>query len=299
MNPLAAEDLRGSFPPLVTPFRDGDVDLGTYENLVDFQATAGSHGIVVAGTTGEPTLLSIAERKTLAETAVKTAGGRLPVIVATGAPSMADTLELTVHAEEEAGAAAVLVVTPAFSRPPARGLVDYYQKVCASTGLPVLLYHIPGRSGVNVSVDTLDEIASRSDNLVGAKHASADLGWVTDVTLRLGPEFRIHVGLEELSLPMLAVGAAGMVNAVANVVPRAVAQMYKAVRDGDLAEGRRLHKALWGLSRAIFFDTNPIPIKYMMRARGLLPNNEERLPMAPATPEIERRCDKVLAELNL
>jgi 4-hydroxy-tetrahydrodipicolinate synthase len=291
--PLPGTALRGSYPPLVTPFRGGEVDLATFESLVEFQVGAGSHGVVVAGSSGEPALLTLEERKALASAAVKVAGGRIPVVVATGAPSLPDTLELTAHAEQ-AGAAAVLVVTPAFTRPPQRGLLAFYERVCRSTSLPVVMYHIPGRTGVQVEADTLAEIAARCGNLAGVKHASADLGWVTDVLLRLGPEFRVLAGLEELSFPMLTVGAAGMVNAVANVFPGPVARLYEAVRDGDLAAGRRLHQALWELSKTVFLDTNPIPIKYMMRKRGLLPGNEERLPMTAATPETERRCDQVL-----
>jgi 4-hydroxy-tetrahydrodipicolinate synthase len=215
-------------------------------------------------------------------------------MVATGAPSLAETVELTRHAED-IGAAAVLVVTPAFTRPPQRGLIDFYEVVCRNTSKPVLLYHIPVRSAVSVTVDTVEAIAERCDNFVGAKHASTDLAWVTDVLLRVGPQFRIFVGLEEVSLPMLAVGAAGMVNAVANVFPAPIAALYQAVQDQKLAEAQRLHQALWPLNQSVFFDTNPIPVKYMMRQRGLIPTNEERLPMAPATPEVERRCDAVLA----
>jgi 4-hydroxy-tetrahydrodipicolinate synthase len=294
MMPLAHNELRGSFPPLVTPFRDGRVDLETYESLVDYQIQSGSHGIVVAGTTGEPALLTLDERKALAATAVSAAAGRVPVMVATGAPSLADTVELTAHADD-IDAAALLVVTPAFTRPPQRGLVGFYEAVCSYTRKPVLMYHIPGRSATTATVDTLEAIAERCDNFVGAKHASTDLGWVTEVLLRLGTDFRIFVGLEELSLPMLAVGASGMVNAVSNVFPAAIAALYQAVQDEKLTEARRLHQSLWELSKSVFFDTNPIPIKYMMRRRGLLPSNEERLPMAAATPDVERRCDQVLA----
>ncbi len=294
---LAPEQLRGSYPPLVTPFRSGRVDLETYESLVDFQIQSGSHGVVVAGTTGEPALLTLDERKALAASAVSAAAGQIPVMVATGAPSLADTVELTVHAEN-IGAAAVLVVTPAFTRPPQRGLVGFYEAVCNCTSKPVLMYHIPGRSATTATVDTLEAIAERCDNFVGAKHASTDLAWVTEVLLRLGADFRIFVGLEELSLPMLAVGAAGMVNAVSNVFPAAIAALYQAVQDEKLIEARRLHQSLWELNKSVFFDTNPIPIKYMMRRRGLLASNEERLPMAAATPETERRCDLVLAAVD-
>jgi 4-hydroxy-tetrahydrodipicolinate synthase len=294
---LTPNELRGSYPPLVTPFREGRIDLDTYESLVNFQIQSGSHGVVVAGTTGEPALLTIDERKALAATAVSAAAGRIPVMVATGAPSLPDTVELTAHAED-IGADAMLVVTPAFTRPPQRGLVGFYEAVCSCTSKPVLMYHIPGRSAITATADTLEAIAERCDNFVGAKHASTDLGWATEVLLRLGTDFRIFVGLEELSLPMLAVGAAGLVNAVSNVFPAAIAALYQAVQDEKLTEARRLHQCLWELNKSVFFDTNPIPIKYMMLRRGLIPNNEERLPMAPATSEVERRCDLVLAAVD-
>ena len=196
-------------------------------------------------------------------------------------------------------AAALLVVTPYYIRPPQRGLVEYFVEVCRNTDLPVLLYHIPGRAAVGVELETMAQIANRADNFVGMKHAVADLGLVTDVLRELGPEFRVHVGLEELSFPMLAIGAAGMINAVANVAPERVAALYEAVRDGKLEEGRRLHFDLWDLNRSIFFETNPIPVKYMMRRLGLLEVNEHRLPMVCASEATQRRCDEVLAKAGL
>jgi 4-hydroxy-tetrahydrodipicolinate synthase len=291
--------LRGSYPPIVTPFRaGGDVDLDHYEQLVEMQVAAGSHGIVVNGTTAEPSTLTVGERKDLAERAIATVGGRIPVVVATGSQSLAETVELTAHAER-CGAGAVLVVSPYYIRPPQRGLVEYFVEVAAHTRLPVLLYNIPGRSAVAVTLATLDAIADRVPHFVGMKHAHPDLGLVSDAIACFGANFRVLVGLEELSFPMLALGAAGMVNAVANVAPREVAALYEAVAAGKLDEGRRLHYALLELNRAIFFDTNPIPLKYMLKRLGHLDGNRHRLPMVPATDEIEAKCDGVLARAGL
>lgn len=290
--------LRGSFPPLITPFRDGIVDHTTYAALVARQRERGSHGIVVCGTSGEPSVLTVDERKALLETALDNAGGELPVVAATGSQSLAETLALVEHATRS-GAHALLVVTPYYIRPMQRGLVEYFDVVCQATELPVLLYHIPGRAAVGVELATLVEIATRNENLVGMKHAVAELGLVTDALVELGPEFRIHVGLEELSLPLLAVGAAGMINAVGNVAPQLVADLYEAVRKSDLGEARRLHCALWELNRSVFFESNPIPIKYMMRRLGIIENNEHRLPMTSATSETEARCDVVLRRAGL
>jgi 4-hydroxy-tetrahydrodipicolinate synthase len=290
--------LRGSYPPLVTPFRDGAVDRETFARLVDHQIANGSHGVVVCGTTGEPTALTGAERTELVRTAVRAARGRVPVVAATGSQSHAETVELTAAAAR-AGADALLVVTPYFIRPPQRGLAQYFIDVAGRARRPVLIYHIPGRAAVNLEVATLARIVEAAPNVVGIKHAANDLAFATEVVARFGAGFRLFVGLEELSFPMLAIGAAGMMNAVANVAPRQVADLYESVARGDLDAARRLHHALFELNQAVFFDTNPIPVKYMMRRLGLLAANEHRLPMVPAGPELERRLDGVLERAGL
>lgn len=296
---LQPEFLRGSYPPVITPFAaDGSVDLDTYGALVDRQVREGSHGIVVNGTTAEPSLLSVEERMRIAERAIEVVDHRVPVMVATGSQSLAETLALTEHAQA-AGGDALLVVTPYYVRPPQRGLVAYYEAVAERTELPLLMYHIPGRAGVEVSIDTLVAIGERLPTFVGIKHASPDLGLLNDALMAFGPEFRVFVGLEELSFPMLAIGAAGVVNAVSNVAPQKVAQLCEAVAAGKLDEGRRLHFELYELNRSVFFDTNPIPLKYMMRRLGLLDENRHRLPMMPATDEVAARVDGVLERAGL
>ena len=295
---LAPNSLRGSLPPLVTPFRDGEVDTTTYAALVDWHAGAGSHGVVVGGTTGEPSVLTVDERKRLLDVAIEAAAGRLEVVAATGSQSHAETVVLTEHAAA-AGADAVLVVTPYYIRPPKRGLVQYFVDLAGRTDLPFLVYHIPGRAAVGVDIEVLTEIAEAAPSFVGMKHAVADLGLVTESLIRFGPEFRVLVGLEELSYPMLALGATGMVNAVANVVAGRIVDLYDAVNDGGFAQAREIHQSLFELNRAVFFDTNPIPVKYMMWRIGLLPSNEHRLPMAPPTPDVAARLDKVLLDAGL
>ena len=291
--------LRGSYPPIVTPFADdGSVDLDTYARLVDHQVTAGSHGIVVNGTTAEPSTLTVDERKTLAEVGIDTAAGRVPVVVATGSQSLTETVELTAHADRT-GADAVLVVTPYYLRPPQQGIVDYFAEVAAHTERPLVMYHIPGRAAVEVALATLQAIAERAPHFVGMKHASTDLSLVSDALATFGPEFRVLVGLEELSFPMMALGATGMVNAIANVAPAPVAALYAAATAGKLEEARRLHYELLDLNRAVFFDTNPIPLKYMLMRLGLLDANRHRLPMVPASPEVAARCDAVLRRSGL
>ena len=291
--------LKGSYPPLLTPFTaDGAIDYEAYAGLVEFQIREGSHGVVVNGTTAEPSVLTIEERCKLLEVAIDAAQGRIPVVAATGSQSHAETVTLSDHAEK-AGADALLIVTPYYIRPPQRGLAAYYLDLCKRTDLPVLIYHIPGRAAVSMTLETLEQIGEDAPNLVGMKHAVAEMGLVTESLAAFGPEFRVLVGLEELSFPMMAMGACGMVNAVSNIAPAKIVALYDAVARGDLAAGRRLHMELFDLNRAVFFDTNPIPIKYMAKALGILPDNTHRLPMMAATPEVARRLDAVLAKAGL
>lgn len=287
--------LRGSYPPLVTPFRQGEVDLDAYAALVELQMANGAAGIVVNGTTAEPSTLTTQERERLLEIAVEAADGIVPVVAATGSQSYAESLRLTRHAAE-AGADAVLVVTPYYIRPSQDGLVEYFTSLGAATELPFLIYHIPGRAAVGVDQDTLARIGEATPTLVGMKHAVNDLGLVSDCLVHFGPDFRIMVGLEELSFPMLALGAAGMVNAVSNVAPAKVAELAAEMAAGSLAGGRRLHFELLQLNRAVFWDTNPVPIKHMMKRLGILPTNEHRLPLIPASRALEARLDQLLDE---
>lgn len=296
---LPADALRGSYPPLVTPFREGRIDLDTFAALVDRQARLGSHGIVVTGTTGEPSSLTIAERAELLRVAVRTAAGRVPVVAATGSQSYAETLELTTQAEK-AGADAVLVVTPYYIRPPQAGLIEYFVDIGRKTSLPFLIYHIPGRAAVSMTPESVARIADRLPTLAGVKHAVNDLEFVTDVLARCGRDFRIFCGLEALSLPMLAVGAAGVMNAVGNLSPERVAALCTAVSAGNLAGARRLHDELFELNQAIFLDTNPIPLKYMMMRLGLLATPEVRLPLVPIEDAPRRtKLDDVLRRAGL
>jgi 4-hydroxy-tetrahydrodipicolinate synthase len=290
--------LKGSIPPLVTPFRGDEVDYGAYARLVSYQIENGTHGILVNGTTAEPSTLTVEERNRLVDVAIETAARRVPVVVASGGQSLADSRRLTEHAAR-AGADALLIVTPYFVKPPQRGLIAYYLELAAIAPLPWMVYHIPGRAAVNVTVDTLKALKDRSPTFVGMKHAASDLGFLSECFAALGTDFKVFAGLEELSFPMLAVGACGLMNAVGNLQPRLLAQLCESVWRGELARAQGLHHRLFEINQAVFFDTNPIPIKYMMRRLGLLAANEHRLPMVPASPEVEQRLDAVLARAGL
>ena len=295
---LHKDALRGSITPLITPFHDGEVDYDTYATLIERHIAEGGHGILVNGTSAEPSTLTVDERNRVVQTAVEVAKGRTQIVAATGSQSFAESQALTDFAAK-AGVDALLIVTPYYIRPPQRGLVEYYAALGERSDLPLMIYHIPVRAAVNVELPTLVEIAERVPRLVGMKHASTDLAFVSDCLARLGSEFRIFVGLEELSFPMLSLGACGLMNAVGNLVPGPVARLYETTASGNLAEGRRAHYELLELNRAVFWDTNPIPIKYMAKRLGILPSNEHRLPMVPATAKLERRLDALLRSSGL
>jgi 4-hydroxy-tetrahydrodipicolinate synthase len=295
---LDATFLRGSYTPVVTPFRDGKVDLERFGSLIEQQIKGGSHGIVVAGTTGESTSLSLKERADLFKVAVDASRRRIPVVAGTGAGSYEETAELSQSAEK-AGVAALLVVTPYYSRPPQNGLIEYFVQIAKRTPLPVLIYHIPGRAAVSVTTQTVAQIAEQAPNVIGIKHAVHELDLVSELLVRLGSDFRIFCGLESLSLPMLVLGAAGVMNAVGNLDPARVAALCNAASAGKWDEARRLHFELFALSQAIFLDTNPIPLKYMMSRLGLLATPEVRLPLVAINSGREKVLDDVLRKAGL
>ena len=292
------DKLRGSITPLVTPFRAGKVDESAYAKLVEFQIAQGSRGILVNGTTSEPTTLTIEERNRLVNVAMETARRRVPVIAATGSQSLAETQALTAHATR-VGVEALLIVTPYYIRPPQRGLIDYFLEVTNPHETPWMVYHNPSRSAVGVTVETLAMLQDRSKSFVGIKHASDDIGFVSECMIQFGPEFRLFVGLDELSFPMMAVGACGLMTAVGNIAPRPLAELCEAVFNNDLAKARAIHNQLFVINKAIFFDTNPIPLKYMMKRLGFLADNEHRLPLTPATPDVAKRLDEALHRSGL
>ena len=289
--------IKGSIPPVITPFNNGKVDLDTYSKLIEFHVNEGSHGILVNGTSAEPSTLTVEERNQLVDCAITTANNSVPIVAATGSQSLFETRTLTDHAVK-AGADALLIVTPYYIRPPQRGIIEYYLEVTQGIDIPWLIYHIPGRAAVSISIDTIKELREKSPTFVGMKHAVNDLGFVSECLAEF-PDFQVFVGLEELSFPELAIGAVGLMNAVGNLRPAILSAMCQAVWDNDLEKGKSLHYQLFELNQSVFYDTNPIPIKYMMKRMGLLPDNEHRLPMSPATAELERRLDAILERAGL
>lgn len=289
--------IKGSIPPIITPFKNDQLDYEAYAGLVEFQINKGSHGILVNGTTAEPSTLTADERNKTIDTAIATNNGRLPIIAATGSQSLAESRMLTRYAAE-VGADALLIVTPYYIRPPQRGLVQYYLDVMDGIDTPWMIYHIPGRAAVSITLETVKELKDRSSNFIGMKHAVNDLAFVSEC-IDAFPDYLVFVGLEELSFPEMAIGAVGLMNAVGNLRPDLLAEMCQAVWDNDLSRGKEIHQRLLEINQSVFYDTNPIPIKYMMKRLGIIPENHHRLPMIPAEPELEKRLDGVLERAGL
>ena len=295
---MQLDKIKGSIPPIITPIKNGEVDYDAYASLIEYQINNGSHGILVNGTTAEPSTLTIEERNKLVDIAVEAVNGKIPVVVGTGSQSFYETEILTSHAIRT-GADALLIVTPYYIKPPQRGLVKYYLELTKNTDTPWMIYHIPGRTAVSVSLETLKEIKDKSNNFVGMKHAVNDLGFVTECLSAFGPDFKIFVGLEELSFPMMSIGACGLMNAVGNLRPRVLSEMCEAIWARDMDKGLQLHQNLLEINQAVFYDTNPIPIKYMMKKLNIMQDNEHRLPMTSATASLERKLDEVLKRSGL
>ena len=290
--------LQGAYCPLIVPFRDGKIDFETYGKLIERQIVEGSHGLLVNATSGEPTTLTVEERGQLVEFVIKTSKGRRPVCAGTASESFEATASL-IDRFDKAGADSILVVTPFYVSPPQRGVVSYFDKLGARTRKPFLIYHIPGRAGFALTVDTLEAIKDQVPHFAGLKNTDTDVGFVTGALARLGRDFRIFAGLELPTLPMLGIGGCGMMITASNVAPRLVAQLYNTFAKGDIDGAIALNLKLYPLFRGVALESSPIPVKYMLKRLGVLKANEHRSPLVPASPDVEKQLDKILAEIGL
>jgi 4-hydroxy-tetrahydrodipicolinate synthase len=291
---------RGSLVPLVTPFRNGEIDDEAFRGLIEWHIESGSHGITITGTTGEPAALSNDERKHIIRLAVETSAGRIPVMAGTGSVHHADTLELTAYAEQ-VGADAAVVIVPYYVRPSQRGLFEHFRSVADSTRLPVMLYNIPGRGGANLEPDTAVDLIKACPNIFGIKESNKDFEHVARVfhrTRDLGRDIGIYSGIELLTFPILALGGAGMVSATGNVMPKETAELFNLCEAGRWEEAKELHYRLTPINDAMFFETNPVPAKISLGLMGRI-HPELRLPLAPMSEPNNRKLREVLESYNL
>lgn len=276
----------GAMVAIVTPFRGGHVDRDRLANLIEFQIAGGIDAIVPCGTTGESATLTPEEHKAVVEFTIGVVKGRVPVIAGTGSNATAEAIEYTRHAKE-AGADAALLITPYYNRPTQEGLYQHYLAVAAAVDIPLIPYNVPGRTGVNMLPETVARLASVR-NIVGIKEASGSIVQVSEIIHKCPETFAVLSGEDAANWPILAVGGKGMISVTANVAPGDVAAMWDAFSKGDYEEARRLHYKLMPLNSAMFFETNPIPVKTALGLMGKI-DPELRLPLtAMAAANIEK-----------
>jgi 4-hydroxy-tetrahydrodipicolinate synthase len=286
----------GAIVAIVTPFRNGRLDAPALKKLVEFQIRNGTSGIVPCGTTGESATLSFEEHEKVIDIVLQAAGGRVPVIAGTGSNNTKEAVLLTRYAKK-AGADAALVITPYYNKPTQKGLVAHFKAVAGEVDIPVILYNVPGRTGVNMTAETV-ALLSEEKNIVGVKEASGNLTQICDILRMTSPKFCVLSGDDGLYFPLLALGAKGVISVVSNVAPREMADLYEAFASGQTARAREIHFRLWPLMQALFIETNPIPVKTAVAMMGLI-REEFRLPLCGMSDANRKALAKVLSGLKI
>ena len=289
--------LQGSFTAMVTPFANGTVNEKQLRDMVDFQINNGTAGLIPCGTTGESPTLSHEEHHRVIDIVINAANGRVPVIAGTGSNSTSEAISLTEHAMQ-AGADAALLITPYYNRPTQTGLIRHYMTIAEKCEIPIIIYNCPGRTAVNSSADTTIEL-SEIPNIVGIKEASGNMDQICEIILRAPSTFTVLSGDDSMTVPMMSVGAKGVISVVSNIVPRQMAEMTKSALDGDFAKASRIHGELFSLMRTLMkVETNPSPIKTAMNMMGMN-MGELRLPLTEPTIDGKASIEKLLKKLGL
>ncbi len=286
---------QGSFPALVTPFKDNfEIDFDAYGRLVDFHLENGTDGIVPCGCSGEAATLSHDEQKALIRFVVERVAGRVPVVAGTGSNNTAEAVGLTKYAKE-VGADGALLITPYYNKPTPAGQIAHYTAVAEQTQIPIMLYNVPGRTGTKISPETIAAL-SKVPYIVSVKEACGSVDQVSQIIHQC--DINVMSGDDSLTLPMMAVGAKGVVSVAANIVPRLISDLCKAANAGDFPKAKELHYKMLPLGTALFLETNPMPVKAALAKMGMI-KNVLRLPLVSMTDESAARMDPVLKELGL
>ena len=287
---------QGSITALITPFKDGEVDARAYQKLIEWQIDQGSHGLVPCGTTGESPTLTHDEHKRVVELCIAAASGRVPVIAGTGSNSTAEAVELTRHAKA-AGADGVLVVTPYYNKPTQEGLYQHFKAINDSADVPIVVYNIPGRSVIDLSVETMARLFKLA-NIVGVKDATANMARASLQRAALGIEFVQLSGEDATALGFMAHGGQGCISVTANVAPALCSEFQLACLAGNFHRALQLQDRLMPLHDALFVESNPGPVKYAASKLGLC-SADTRLPLAPLAPASRKRVEEALSAVGL
>lgn len=288
---------KGSIVAIVTPFKDGKVDDKKLRDLIEFQLENGTSGIVPCGTTGESATLSFEEHDRVIELTIEQVEKRIPVIAGTGSNSTSEAIMLTRHAAK-AGADASLQVAPYYNRPTQKGLYEHFKAIADAVDIPIILYNIASRTGVNIEPETMEKLASDCKNIVGVKEASGNLEQMSRLKALCGKDFDLISGDDSLTLPILSIGGTGIISVVANIVPKDVASLVAEFEKGNIQKAQEIHYKLLPLIKAMFIETNPIPLKTAMGLMGLC-EPDLRLPMCAMSPENLEKLKKALKDYRL
>lgn len=286
----------GSLVAIVTPFRNGKVDERALADLIEHQIASGTDGIVPCGTTGESATLTHAEHDRVIALTVEVVRRRVPVIAGTGSNSTDEAIRLTKHAKQ-VGADGALMITPYYNKPTQEGLYRHYKAVAEAVDLPIVLYNIPGRTGVNMLPQTVARLVG-CRNIVAIKEGSGSVQQASDVIQLCGDRMVVLAGDDALTLPMMALGGQGVITVTANLTPVDMAAMVDAAKDNRWEEARRIHYKLSPLFAALFYETNPIPVKEALGMMGKI-GPELRLPLCPMLPDTRERLTRVLKDMGL
>ena len=287
---------RGTFTALVTPFRDGVVDFVAFEKLIEAQIAGGTNGLVAVGTTGESPTLLHEERESVIRKCIEFAKKRCKVLAGTGSYSTRDAIEATKQAEAM-GVDGALIVSPYYNKPSQEGLFRHFKSIADATSLPIVLYNIPGRCGVDIGADTVVRLADTCRNIVSIKEASGSVERVSELRHRLPESFTILSGDDSLTLPFMAVGAVGVVSVASNLFPAEVSALVKAYGSGDFKRAEILHRRLFPLFKDLFIEPNPVPVKTALAWRGAM-SAEVRLPLCEMTQATQERLRKTLQKFE-
>ncbi len=286
--------LEGSMVALATPFSDGQVDYEALGRLIEFQIAGGTQGLVPCGTTGESPTLSYEEHDRVIEFTVEKTAGRVPVIAGTGSNSTAEALALTEHAKK-AGADACLIVNPYYNKPTQHGMIEHVKRI-ADIGLPIVLYNIPGRCGVELTAETIIRMYDEITQVVAVKEATGNLNVSSQIAA--GCDITILAGDDSLTLPICAVGGSGVISVVANIMPAQVRALCDAIAAGDMAQACTLHLKLFPVFRGMFVETNPIPVKAALAMMGMC-REDLRLPLTPLSQQHRQPLAKLLKDFGI
>lgn len=284
----------GSFVAIITPFKNGKLDEKKLAELVEWHISEGTDGLVPVGTTGESPTLSYKEHGRVIEVVTKTARKRLPVIAGAGSNSTEEAIELSLHAKS-VGVDAILSVNPYYNRPTQEGLIAHFSTIAKKVNVPMVLYNIPSRTNVTLSVDTIVKLVEKNPQIIGIKESTGSLDHSSEIKQRLGNKICLLSGDDSLTLPLISVGATGVISVAANLVPSEISRLCQLALSGDFDQARQLHLKLFPLVKSLFIETNPAPIKAAMKMAKLISDASIRLPMVDVSPATRK---KIAAEMK-